>query len=341
MVMAYIVEKEVNHNKIYIKGDLPTVDKRDPDTHFPLIMGVRVVEGTLEANQDDSITLSANHEGRLIVAWSIEILDIDKDKIDEQLDKAVDIRESVESCKHWFNGNLGHVITLKGGDDDLLLVKAKSIYTLLSNSALSPGYLKGRVSAFPSRGEYPVHYLWDSVFQNLAVNKMNKRLAEDSLLILLENLRTDGKMPMFCCSTWMRPHESQPPLVGWSALSLIKERNDLSFAKKVLAPLIKNTQWWLTQRRSPTGLIFAQHGLETGWDNSPRFDDGPTVSCDMNSYLLMQIRSIAEIARLLGVDEIDGEYTQMANDFADLMVKHLYDETTVTSGTSISRAVNG
>ncbi|HBM80287.1 MAG TPA: hypothetical protein DD426_05540 [Clostridiaceae bacterium] len=69
--------------------------------------------------------------------------------------------------------------------------------------------------------------MWYACFQNLALEYMNPLLAEDSLLLLTENQRIDGKIPQFICSTWVRPYESQPPLVGWAALRLIKQRNNV------------------------------------------------------------------------------------------------------------------
>lgn len=318
---------EIEDKRVFLKGSHETTDDRDPDKYFPLIFGLKVLQGTLEDN-NGVVSFIPNEQGRLVVSSAIEILEIDKLQIIDQLDKASDIESAKICSQNWLNECLGDGVTINGKNNYEEGIQARAVYTLLSNCTEAPGILKGRVSAFPSRGEYPVHYLWDSVFQNLALDKMKDTLAEDSLLILTENLRVDGKMAMFYCSTWLRPFESQPPLVGWSALNLVQKRNDLVFAGKVLEPLIMNTKWWLTQRRSDTGLIMAEHGLETGWDDSPRFDSGPTVSCDMNSYLLMQIRAISELAKLLNKDEIAHEYKQKADEYAQLMVDKLYDEST-------------
>jgi glycogen debranching enzyme len=68
--------------------------------------------------------------------------------------------------------------------------------------------------------------------------------------------------------------------------------------------------------------------LETGWDNSPRFDNGPTVACDINSYLLMQMRACAELSRMLGnPDEADRQEVH-ADRYARLMVATLLDRDT-------------
>lgn len=41
------------------------------------------------------------------------------------------------------------------------------------------------------------------------------------------------------------------------------------------------------------GLIFVIHGIETGWDNTVRLDDGPTVACDMNAIPSTRCRAVA------------------------------------------------
>jgi hypothetical protein len=140
-------------------------------------------------------------------------------------------------------------------------------------------------------------------------------LAEDSLLLLTDNLRIDGKMPHFICSTWIRPHDSQPPLVGWAALRVIRQRNHVEFANKILDKLIKNNEWWLSQRMTRFGLISCPGGL----------DKGPVLALDMNSYLLIQMYAVSDIAEFLGKRELAGQIRTQADQYADRMVEVFYD----------------
>lgn len=205
------------------------------------------------------------------------------------------------------------------------MVLARALHALISNCTEAPGMLAGHVAAFPNRGTYPTHYLWDSCLQNLALELLEPKLAEDALLLLTENQRADGKMYHFICSTWGRPHETQPPLVGWAALRLIRARQDKALAAKLLPALQHNTRWWLTQRMTRFGLVAALHGHETGWDDSPRFGQGPIVATDINSFLVLQMRACAEFARLQGDEPGAAAQTAEADRLAQTIVDVLYD----------------
>jgi putative isomerase len=154
---------------------------------------------------------------------------------------------------------------------------------------------------------------------------MEPKLAEDSLLILTENLRSDGKMGHFICSTWVRPQATQPALVGWAGLRLVKLRNDKELAAKLLKPLCKNAEWWLTQRVTRFGIVSSINPVETGWDDTPRFDKGPVLPCDMNSYVLMQMRACEEFASMTGEKELELQIKKQADAFAKKMIEILYD----------------
>ncbi len=307
-------------NEMIYHGFMQTGDRRDPDKRVAVLLGVRVVRGQLNGG-----VLAPDADGKLLAAFSVELLDGTVDMIRERLARCPDsAAAAIEASRAWYDEWLGG-LSLDEANADAAKLQAQCAYSLLSNSCEAPGCLRGRVAAFPSRGRYPTHFLWDSCFQNLGLELMNPELAVDSLLLLIENLRADGKMAHFLCSTWMRPDCSQPPLVGWAGLRLVKRTNDLDLARKLMPALRKNTQWWLTQRMTACGLIRAEDGFETGWDDSPLFDDGPGVACDMNSYLLVQIRACAEMARMVG-DPDAGRDEQLAGDLARKMVEVLYDE---------------
>ncbi len=323
---------------------LPTADKRDPDQYFPVVLGLRVVAGTVTAGEGIAAPLRINADaaGRLVLAFSVRMLEVAHEPIVSRLQAASRTAEDAQCrTQAWLKEAMGGFQTEARSERERFVL-ALCVHTLLSNSAEAPGYLAGRIAAFPNRGRYPTHFIWDSCFQNLATELMHPRLAEDSLLLLTENLRPDGKMGMCLSPTWMRPHESQPPLVGWAGLRLVKARNDMDLARHLLPALQRNTRWWLTQRMTQFGLISAIHGLETGWDNSPRFDQGPTVACDMNSYLLMQMRACAEFSHMLGDEAGAAAQTAEADRYAQRMVEILFDKATglfwdrhVASGESV------
>ena len=119
-------------------------------------------------------------------------------------------------------------------------------------------------------------------------------------------------------------------MLGWAAKRYVErvgiKKAGESFIRTMASALAKNNEWWLTQRITAFGLIGCPHGLETGQDDSPRFDDGPVLAVDMNSYLLSQMRATAYFCRLAGDDAGAADWEARADAFAARMVALLYDE---------------
>ncbi|GDY13050.1 hypothetical protein LBMAG53_19280 [Planctomycetota bacterium] len=279
-----------------------TRDPRDPDAHAPIAFSLRVLSGRAVLGTDGQCSVEADASGRIVLALHITVLDVAHEQHQVVLDAAPeDIAGAVAKARAWWSAFVGPLSVGNANAAERKLL-ATAVFTLAMNAAAAPGLLAGRISLFPNRGAYPTHYQWDTCFHCLALSELAPELAVDSLLLLTENQRADGKQGQFLCSTWMRPHESQPPLIGWAGLRLVQLRRDLDLARKLLPALRANNRWWLTQRMTSLGLIGCWHPMETGWDDTPRLDQGPVVALDMNSYLILQIRACAELGRMIGDD---------------------------------------
>lgn len=306
---------------------LPNKDKRDPDEQFPFVLGLRVIRGTCKRSNDPTgvLVLTPDADGRLLVCFSASMLEVEHERIVGCLAAAPgSFDEALQLSRQWLNRALNE-ISIAGDSPAETAVLAKAAFSMAFNACQAPGMLADRVSAFPNRGTYPVHYLWDSCFQNLALEYMDPCLAPDSLLLLTENLREDGKMYHFINATWGRPHGSQPPLVGWAGLRLVQQRNDLDLARQLLPALMKNNDWWLAQRMTRYGVITCPEPLETGWDDTPRLDRGAILALDMNSHLLLQMRCCVELARMVGDKQAEAKAQAQADTLAGRMVELLYD----------------
>ncbi len=305
--------------------NVKTPDPRDPDAMFPVWLGAAVQRGTIVSHSADTgeMAIEADGEGRIVLGFAVRVLEGSAERVAADLGAVPSSFEVARSrTAEWIEEMLGGW-TPPDADAPLSLVLAKAVHGLLSNGVGAPGLLGGRVAAFPNRATYACHYLWDSCFQNLAWEALNPAVAADSLLLLTENLRADGKMGMFVCSTWQRPGESQPPLVGWAAARLIRRTRDVALARRLLPALRRNTAWWQAQRGTRNGLVAGAGPMETGWDDTPRFDGGPVIAVDLNAYLLMQMRAGAELAALCGEDS-SGDL-RAAESFATLLVEQLFD----------------
>jgi hypothetical protein len=74
------------------------------------------------------------------------------------------------------------------------------------------------------------------------------------------------------------------------------------------------------------GLCEYHDGLESGWDNSPRWDKGRVEAVDLNSFLLLETRILAKMAEKLGLKD-DVEYFRFRRKLIeDSILKTLYND---------------
>lgn len=320
-VIRVITDKTDENGIRHLHCMMKNTDERDPDPEVPVLISIRVFDGVINGTSIEKVN------GQTIkIAFHFDLLDIDRQKAVDILMQCPDAVSGARIATYKWLLHALNDLSLYPEDEYESQVLSRAILTLLFNTVSAPGLLEGRLSSFPSRGGYPTHFLWDALFHNLALEYMAPELAEDALLILSDTMRKDGLMAHFVCSTWIRPIASQPPLYGWAAERLINKTGDLSLAEEALEAMTRNTEWWLTQRMTKYGLISCFDPFETGWDDTPRLDDGPIVATDMNAYLLMQMRSATRIANLLGKEEQGIALKRQADDFASLMVEVLYNE---------------
>lgn len=302
-------------------------DDRDPDEFVPFSVRLTVFEGSFIHTPGSGRLLLPGKSGRLRISAEFGSPALRPE------DTALDIsaEAAARRCREWFDASVADMDVSVTGDVQKSIV-CTAVYGLVFNTAEAQGSLSGHLSAFPSRGGYPTHFTWDTYFQNLAYEKINRAAAEDFLFQICDNIRPDGKIPQFMCSTWGRPHDAQPALLGWAAkrIFVLKETAEekLRFANRLLPFLEKNNGWWLTCRMTDCGLIFCPGGLETGQDDSPRFDRGPAVSADMNSYLYSQLCFTSEICSFAGLNERSSHWSAEAEKLRAAMLSELYDEET-------------
>ena len=308
---------------LLIQGYSRNGDGRDPDEAVCFLAGVRPLAGTLRA-EDGNITALGDENGYLTLAFAFRFLTLSQEALIERLNAVPDtIDKAAALCAAHLTDCVSE-LSLNAETPTERKMLAKALHGLLFNLTKAPGALAGRLSSFPNRGEYPTHFLWDTCFQNLAYELASEALVKDFLLQFPANQRGDGKYPQFLCSTWARPGETQPALIGWATLRFAEKCKDKAFLRTMLSSLERNNEWWLSARMTSRGLVTCPHGLETGQDDSPRFDNGPTLATDMNSYLLNQLRCTAELAQLMGESETAARWDERADALSKAILSVLY-----------------
>ena len=308
---------------VVIQGYSANGDARDPDPEVCFLAGVRAVTGTLTVD-GTGVTAHCDEAGAVTLAFAFEYLEIDEKRLLQKLASCPkDVEEAAALCAEGLRECVRDLsLTAKTATERKML--AKALHGLLFNLAKAPGDLSNHVSSYPNRSEYPTHFLWDTCFQNLAYELMNGDLVKEFLLQFATNQRGDGKYPQFLCSTWARPAETQPALIGWATLRFADICKDDDFLHAMLCSLERNNNWWLSARMTRKGVVSCPHGLETGQDDSPRFDNGGTLATDMNSYLLCQLRCTAELAKRLGDDKKAFYWSAKADALSESMLSVLY-----------------
>jgi len=329
---------------LLLETRLPRTDARDPDESFPVACAVRLpprcgpfalgearkpADTAWEWRDSGEVTLSTQLPplraiGALIAVGVGDGAANAVEKLNAVGEMNGEKAEAVTQL--WLKEALGE-LSFKRVPEDLRLPYALSAYSLISNAKTPHGLFGKRIACFPNRGTYASHYLWDSCFQSLGLSFFNRRIAADGLRILVENQEADGKVPQFVCATWHRPGASQPPLIGWAAWRLDEEFGDEQLLKDIYQPLCRFVNWWFEKRdEDRDGLVEYSEALESGWDNSPRFDDGMIEPVELNSFLYREMTVLSKTAALMNRPDESDRWSRRADELGKRIREGLCDE---------------
>ncbi len=200
---------------------------------------------------------------------------------------------------------------------------------------LNTRYYFTREALVPSKVHYVGVWHWDQVFHALAFRRVDARLAEDQLRIVLDHQREDGMLPDAIYDEGTITHLQQPidadvtkpPIMTWAVLKLYESAGRVDFLHEVYEPLTRWNQWWMERNRDETGLCFYRHPFSSGLDDSPLWDHGmPAAAPDLNTYLVLQNEGLATIARILRRDADAAMFQQRADALLEAMLGQLWDE---------------
>lgn len=206
---------------------------------------------------------------------------------------------------------------------------------IMGSGLLTTRYFFTRVAMAPSKIHYVGVWHWDQFFHAIAYRHVDAKLAEDQVRIILDHQREDGMLPDAVHDEGLVTHltapvdadVTKPPLAAWTALKLYERTGKLDFLKEVYESLTRWHHWWMTENVSENGLYVYHHPFSSGLDDSPLWDDGmPVVAPDLNTYLCIQMESLAQIADLIGYPAEAADYRKDADALAQLMQSLLWSE---------------
>jgi len=210
---------------------------------------------------------------------------------------------------------------------------------------------KPYISTHPSKGWYGGHWLWDSCFHAMGYMEYDAKLAKDQLLLLVKYQDPEtGNIPidMREYDPPLRPSRSrldvekslyvcsQPPLIAWAAWHTFLRDRDKKFLRRIYGAVRAFARRWDTARLvAKPGLYrwdtedprVLSPGNESGWDNSPRWDDGGNelAAIDLNCYIANQRFILADIAEALGRTRRAGGWRAEAERLAGRINELMWD----------------
>jgi putative isomerase len=255
--------------------------------------------------------------------------------VDQQLidNPSVQAPQPVDEARAWqlnrkrWNGYLASIASshLAGLPNDVAQhVALKAVVTLLGNWRAARGDLHhdGVIPSY-SNPDFNGFWAWDAWKHAVALAAFAPQLAREQVRALFDYQAADGMLPD--CIYLDRANDnwrnSKPPLASWAVLAVYRATGDRAFLAEMYPKLVRYHRWWYSHRdHERTGL--AQYGStdgttvaakwESGMDNAVRFDgvgmlrNGPgawsmnQISVDLNAYLYLEKKELAEIAGMLG-----------------------------------------
>jgi len=207
---------------------------------------------------------------------------------------------------------------------------------IMANNLISP---QGRVvyeAMTPSKINYVGLWLWDSAMHALAYRHVDPELARNQIRAMVTCQLADGMLPDAVYDEGViaeidhpiRAEVTKPPILAWAALKLHETDPNLDFLQEIYVPLVRWNAWWFSMNDDDVdGLAQYNHPYSSGLDDSPLWDHGmPVESPDLNTYLCVQMGSLAEMAEALGMDAEGAMWRRRAAAIVRRMIESFWDE---------------
>ena len=168
---------------------------------------------------------------------------------------------------------------------------------------------------------------WDSVFHAMTVCRYDGELAKSCIDAIAMFQRENGLIPdVVYHDGKIMDNYSKPPVFAWGVLEVFKATYDLDFLRRNHECAAKYESFWRNERFddglfyysaqvNPENDDYLHPRWESGWDNSPRWDVAPIVDLypiDLNCYMVLYYRSMAEMADILGFDSAEWKSRETA-----------------------------
>lgn len=207
---------------------------------------------------------------------------------------------------------------------------------VMANNLISPVGSVAYEAMSPSKITYVGLWLWDSAMHALAYRHVDPELARNQIRAMLAQQLPDGMIPDAIYDEGVvteidhpiRAEVTKPPILAWAAIKLHETDPDLDFLKEIYVGLVRWNAWWFSMNDDDVdGLAQYNHPYSSGLDDNPLWDYGmPVESPDLNTYLCVQMGSLAVMAEALGMDAEAAMWRRRAANIVRRMIEDFWDD---------------
>jgi hypothetical protein len=206
---------------------------------------------------------------------------------------------------------------------------------IMANNLISPRGSVTYEAMAPSKLNYVGLWLWDNAMHSLAYRHVDAVLARNQIRSMLTHQFPNGMLPdaifddgvVAAIDHPIVGEVTKPPILAWAALKLHEIDPDPGFLQEIYTALVRLNAWWFTMNDDDgDGLVQYNHPYSSGLDDSPLWDEGmPVEAPDLNTYLVVQMGSLAVIAEILHLDSDAAMWRRRAAALVQRMIKDFWD----------------
>lgn len=338
------------------KGVLITV-KRDPEQLLAIYQTAREVavkgKDSVFVTEKENIVLNPGESSESIITQSFSY-DPAQLETEKSLLASVNATEVFEKNQSRWNGYLQSLFSHESNflkENKYRNVVAKALITLVSNWRIPAGDIL-HAGSYPSYNGFFGIWSWDSWKIASANVLYNPEQAKDEMRSLFDYQAENGMIPDFVSRFKARNNwrDTKPPLAAWAVKNIYDATGDKAFVEEMFDKLYTYHKWWYSHRDhdgngiceygSTDGTLIAAC-WESGMDNGVRFDgavmlkNAPDSSWSMNqeniclnSFLYAEKGYLAEMATLLGKQDLAAQLTAEAAKLKEHIQTNMYDPET-------------
>jgi hypothetical protein len=207
-------------------------------------------------------------------------------------------------------------------------------------TSLNSLYIQGE-GGYTGNGHIPwttkhilaIAFFWDTAFSCVGAREFAPQLAQEAITCFADNLSPRGAMPGTMSDTH-RAGEGQSPIMTWAAWSTYQSTHDREWLAHIYPSLVSQLRFWFKYHSSARGLAQYYNAGQIA-DDSPRFDPvygrpqgnewiHGLESPDMNSFIVVELKCLAQIADALGLVDDAAAWKAQAEALGQLIIDTMY-----------------